>query len=80
MDIVLSIADTFIFDRLYAAALPVQSYAAGNTTTPLFTQKPIEIDPVSEHFGWAPSQYAYLSRLPRDNDIRQVFSLFLITW
>ncbi|CCX15412.1 hypothetical protein FPQ18DRAFT_47111 [Pyronema domesticum] len=80
MDIVLSIADTFIFDRLYAAALPVQSYAAGNTTAPLFTQKPIEIDPVSEHFGWAPSQYAYLSRLPRDNDIRQVFSLFLITW
>jgi lathosterol oxidase len=79
MDIILSVADTFLFDRLYAAALPRPDAAASNTTA-LFSEKPIELDPVSEYFGWQPSEYANLSQLSRDNDLRQFFSLFLITW
>lgn len=74
MDIVLSVTDTFIFDRLYAAALPRKSLL-GNLTA-----SPIELDIVSEHFNWQPSEYAHLSQLSRDNDYRQLFSLFLITW
>ncbi|KAA8908956.1 hypothetical protein FN846DRAFT_644178 [Sphaerosporella brunnea] len=77
MDIVLSVTDTFLFDRLYAALLPRPDASLYNTTQ--FTRS-IELDPISDHFGWQPSKYAYLSTLDRDNDYRQLFSLFLITW
>jgi len=78
MDIVVSVADTFLFDRLYAAALPRQS--ALNATVPQYDRRPIELDPISEYFNWQPSEYAYMSRLERSNDFRLVFTLFLITW
>jgi lathosterol oxidase len=81
MDIILSVADTFLFDRLYATVLPRSHGALSNSTTAaLFSEKPIELDSISEYFGWQPSEYANLSQLPRDNDFRQLFSLFLITW
>lgn len=88
MDIVLSITDTFIFDRFYATVLPVLS-ASDNATTTMTTPptppihahaRPVQLDAVSQYFGWQPSEYAYLSRLQRDDDVRQIFSLFLITW
>ena len=79
MDIVLSVFDTAFFDRIYATALP-RTDLAGNATAPFYGQKPIELDPVSEQFGWQPSEYAYASQLGRDDSIRQLLSLFLITW
>ena len=93
MDIVLSITDTFLFDRFYATVLPVLSASDNATTTTTTTTtttppppsmhahaRPIQLDAVSQYFGWQPSEHAYLSRLQRDDDVRQIFSLFLITW
>lgn len=81
MDIVLGVFDTFIFDRFYSTILPGASLTfGGNATAPIIERDPIELDPVSEYFGWQPSQYAFGSRLDRDNDIRLLLSLFLITW
>jgi lathosterol oxidase len=79
MDIVLSLTDTLFFDRLYATLLP-RPHAALSNATAVFSGKPIELDLVSEYFGWQPSEYANLSLLSRDNDIRLFISLFLITW
>lgn len=81
MDIVLGVFDTFIFDRFYSTILPGASLTfGGNATAPIIERDAIELDPVSEYFGWQPSQYAFGSRLDRDNDIRLLLSLFLITW
>lgn len=85
MDIVLSVTDTFFFDRFYATVLPLLNASDNATTTttlppPPLATRPMELDPVSQHFGWQPSEYAYLSRLQRHDAVRQLFSLFLITW
>lgn len=36
--------------------------------------------PATTFLSFEPSQWAYLSSLPRDNAWRQAFSLFMITW
>ena len=95
MDIVLEVFDTFLFDRLYAAALPASSssyvsqYIKGVATSTFSsmresgthtpTQKYI-YEPASQIISFEPSRWAYASALPRDNLYRQAFSLFLIVW
>ncbi len=95
MDIVLEVFDTFLFDRLYAAALPASSssyvsqYVKGVATSTFSsmremgthtpTQKYI-YEPASRIISFKPSKWAYASILPRDNLYRQAFSLFLIVW
>lgn len=36
--------------------------------------------PASQYFSVEPSEYAYMSQLPRDNFYRQLISLYLLTW
>lgn len=84
MDIVLGVSDTLLWDRMYATLVPRPEYAAAglqgllNTTLPL--GPPIEVDQVSQYFDLQPTLLAYASRLPRDHAVRQLFTLFLITW
>ena len=95
MDIVLEVCDTFLFDRLYAAALPASSssflsqYVKGVATSTfssmreMGTQTPSQkyvYEAASKYINLEPSQWAYASALPRDNMYRQAFSLYLITW
>lgn len=90
MDVVLEIADTFIFDPLYAFVLPAASAAlAGNATFSSLKEEPTgyarphatwQYEPSTQYFSIQPSQYAYMSRWPRDDWKRQITTLYLITW
>jgi lathosterol oxidase len=95
MDIVLEVFDTFVFDRLYAAALPASStsyisqYVKSMATSTfssmreMGTHSPTQkyvYEPASQIINFTPSHWAYASALPRDNMYRQALSLFLITW
>ena len=82
MDVVLEVLDTFGFDWLYATLLPASSpFNAGrfhdvsNSSLPSMLYKP-----ASQYLKLEPSQYAYMSALPRDNVWRQGITLYLITW
>lgn len=90
MDIVLEIADTFIFDPLYAAVLPAYTPSfTPNATFSSIRQEPTgyalpptswQYEPATKYFSVEPSKYAYMSRWARDDWQRQTVSLFLITW
>lgn len=87
MDIVLEVFDTFLFDRLYAAALPgsVAEYGAQRIghATPTFSsmrELPTSVHPAKQLWKLEPSEYAFMSTWPRDNIWRQTLSLYLITW
>ena len=87
MDVVLEIFDTFLFDRIYAAALPapIPAYARNVVKDPTTTfssmrELPTAIARTNQLFQLEPSQYAYMSQWGRDNVWRQGISLYLITW
>ncbi|KAK2739022.1 c-5 sterol desaturase [Myotisia sp. PD_48] len=89
MDIVLEVFDSFLFDYAYAFGLPasqpnkVSSQLANgfNATISGFANlNGFSYSPASRYLRIEPSKYAYLSSLPRDNTMRQAFSLFIITW
>lgn len=82
MDIVLEVTDTFLWDYMYALALPASSQPynypeLSNATT---VHNGWEYKPSTALFSLKPSQAAYTSALPRDNIYRQAFSLFLVYW
>lgn len=95
MDIVLEVFDTFVFDYLYACALPLSAPSSdiisnvfkgvNSTTASTIAQvngigNGFVYTPATKYFSLEPFKYAYQSSLPRDNGFRQVISLFLITW
>ena len=90
MDIVLEIADSFLFDPLYATVLPAHTSAlAANATLSSIQQEPTsyalppatwQYQPATKYFSVQPSKYAYMSQWPRDDWRRQALSLYLITW
>ncbi|KAL9596211.1 MAG: hypothetical protein Q9219_005963 [cf. Caloplaca sp. 3 TL-2023] len=87
MDIVLEIFDTFLFDRLYAAALPQSAagherYTVKDTTTTFSSMRelPTPLHASTQSWKLEPSEYAFMSTWPRDNIWRQALSLYLITW
>ncbi|WEW61881.1 c-5 sterol desaturase [Emydomyces testavorans] len=88
MDVVLEVFDTFLFDYLYAVALPLSQQAPrvssqvanGLNKTASAVGNGFSYHPASQYLDLEPSQYAYISSLPRDNIYRQAVSLFLITW
>lgn len=90
MDIVLEIADTFIFDPLYANLLPAQSAShVANATLSSIRQEPTafavphatwQYEPATKYFSVEPSRYAYMSSWARDDWRRQALTLYLITW
>jgi lathosterol oxidase len=91
MDIVLEIADAFIFDPLYATLLPSAAPKAlvANATYSSFREEPTgyalphatwQYEPSTHYFSVEPSKYAYMSAWARDDWRRQAVSLYLITW
>lgn len=90
MDIVLEIADTFIFDHAYAKFLPVvTSPLAANATFSSIKEEPTafalpaatwQYEPATKYFSIEPSQAAYETAWPRDDWRRQLLTLYLITW
>lgn len=84
MDIVLEVTDTFLFDYMYAWALPAREVPLGypdqfatNATQKLTAW---QYKPATSWFSLEPSAAAYGSSLARDNTVRQFFSFFLIFW
>ncbi|KAF2203448.1 hypothetical protein GQ43DRAFT_438832 [Delitschia confertaspora ATCC 74209] len=89
MDVVLEGFDTFLFDRLYAAALPTQTPRFyPNSTVSSMREMPTAypssttwyFQPASQYLSFKPSQYAYMSQWTRDDWKRQALSLYIITW
>lgn len=90
MDVVLELADTFLFDPLYATLLPAATHAfTSNATTSSLREEPTayalphttwQYEPSTQFFSVTPSKYAYMSQWPRDDWRRQLLSLYLITW
>jgi len=95
MDVVLELFDTFVLDRMYAAVLPLTpamlAFSTVNdlSTSPNATWSSMresatptayQFQPASQYMSFEPSSYAYMSRMNRDNMLRQGISLFLITW
>ncbi|KAH8170755.1 fatty acid hydroxylase superfamily protein [Sarocladium implicatum] len=85
MDIVLEVTDTFIGDYLWSFFLPArpapQDYADAvyaNSSAKSFSSWTYE--PSTHLFSLEPSQYAYMSSFPRDDPLRQLTSLYFITW
>lgn len=72
MDILLDVLDTFVLDRVYAAVLPVHGEA-------LKPSQPYN-ENVGRYLELAPSEWASLSRWPREFIGRQFLSFFIITW
>lgn len=90
MDIVLELADTFIFDHIYSNLLPAANTPlAANATFSSIREEPTgfalpaatwQYEPASKYFSVQPSQAAYESAWPRDDWRRQLLTLYLITW
>jgi Delta7-sterol 5-desaturase len=84
MDIVNELFDTFLADYAYAKLLPAKPapYDFPDPTNATNAQvfSSWQYQPATKYFSIQPSQYAYMSSLPRDNIYRQSLNLFLITW
>jgi lathosterol oxidase len=90
MDVVLELADTFLFDPLYATLLPASTPSfVGNATLSSMREEPTgfvvphatwQYEPSTQFFSVTPSKYAYMSQWTRDDWRRQALSLYLITW
>lgn len=95
MDIILEVADTLLFDRIYSTLFPAspsqyitQKY--NNITSSTFSsvregavpspQFTYIFEPASQIINLQPTHWAYSSSLPRDNIYRQGVSLFMIVW
>jgi lathosterol oxidase len=89
MDIVLEVADTFLFDHIYSTILPSCHPQEANATLSSTNHEPTgfvmpvvtwQYEPASEYFSIQPSQAAYESAWSRDDWRRQLLTLYLITW
>jgi len=94
MDVVLEVFDTYLFDRLYAAALPaspvgafynalgeksVNASIAGLQDAASLGAAKWQYEPATEWIFLTPGNHAYMSQWSRDNVWRQTLSLYLIT-
>lgn len=87
MDIALEIVDSYVFDYIYSAVLPVQPRPydlkdglANSSTYDYAAASPWRFEPSNALFQLQPSEAAYTSQWTRDNIYRQAISLFFITW
>ena len=89
MDVVLEVADTFLFDHIYSTILPSCHPQEANATLFSTKHEPTgfvlpavtwKYEPASEYFSIQPSQAAYESAWARDDWRRQLLTLYLITW
>ncbi|KAG0648495.1 Sterol-C5-desaturase [Hyphodiscus hymeniophilus] len=86
MDIALELCDTYIFDHVYAVLLPASpapfnlKSGVSNATFWDASSSPWQYEPASQYISFEPREAAYLSQWTRDNIIRQLISLYFITW
>jgi lathosterol oxidase len=83
MDIVLECFDKYIFDHIYAAALPAAAPTHFNQTGAEWNPKAAsswQWEPASALLSFQPTDAAYKSAWTRDNLYRQLITLYLITW
>lgn len=88
MDVVLEVLDTYLFDYVYAKALPAtpqlnlarQNPNGTYTTLQQGKENSYVYKPSTHLFQLEPSHYAYETRWPRDNIYRQAISLDLVVW
>ncbi|KAH7308213.1 hypothetical protein B0I35DRAFT_361073 [Stachybotrys elegans] len=83
MDVVLEVVDHYIADHAYAVLIP--SKLAGYdypSSANLSTESPPawHYEPATHYLYLEPTEAAYLSAWPRHNPVRQLITLFLITW
>lgn len=84
MDIVLELTDTFITDHVYAYLFPIRSapydYPKMSANSTAQTWSDWTYTPATKFLQVQPSKAAYLSSMPRDDPIRQLVTLYFITW
>jgi len=86
MDIALEICDTYLFDHVYAALLPASPApynlkdGVSNGTFLDAISLSWQYEPASQYISFQPRQAAYMSQWTRDNIIRQIVTLYFITW
>jgi lathosterol oxidase len=89
MDIVLEVADTFLFDHIYSTILPSHAPQEANASLSSITHESMgfimpkitwQYEPASKYCSIQPSQAAYESAWSRDDWRRQFVTLYLITW
>lgn len=85
MDIVLELTDTFIADYAYAYFAPARPApydfphaTAANGSAQTFSTWTYK--PATKFIQVQPSQTAYNTSMPRDSPLRQLITLFWITW
>lgn len=84
MDIVLELTDTFVADYAYAYLFPARTAlydypnAAANVSAAALSSWTYK--PATEFLRVEPSLAAYMSSLDRDHPVRQIMTLFFITW
>ena len=90
MDVVLEAFDTYLFDYAYAYLFPAPtSYNSldknATTTISSLREEPTaffnnyEFHRATQYFQFAPGPQAFLTSMPRDNQLRQFVNLYLIT-
>ena len=92
MDVVLEVADRFVFDKFWATVLPAQTEILKHNATATWSsmregatlipqESPSWIwEPATKYFQFPPTEYAWQSQWARDNTQRQFIELFLIVW
>ncbi|EGD96492.1 C-5 sterol desaturase, partial [Trichophyton tonsurans CBS 112818] len=95
MDIVLEVFDTFVFDYLYACALPLSAPSSdiisnvfkgvNSTTASTIAQvsgvgNGFVYSPATKYFSLEPFEYAYQSSLPRDNGFLLYFTVASLSY
>jgi len=90
MDVVLEVFDTIFFDRVYAALFPTGQSSFGSkdanaTASPRSATSHALIndwqyEQSTQYLRITPSKWAYMTSWPRDDPLRQLVTLYLITW
>ncbi|KAL5604687.1 hypothetical protein BROUX41_001962 [Berkeleyomyces rouxiae] len=83
MDVVLEVIDTYVADHIYAWAVPARlashSAVSGNASGSVSFSN-WKYVPATSYLHMEPSPAAYLSEWNRDHTLRQLITLFFITW
>lgn len=84
MDIVLELTDTFIADYVYAYFFPIRAapydYPKMSSNSTAQTLSDWTYTPATKFLYVEPPKAAYLSSMSRDDPIRQLVTLYFITW
>lgn len=82
MDVILEVADQFLWDHLYAFVHPARPapYDYPNQLANATTHSTWQYKPSTAFINLTPSSAAYASAWDRENIYRQSISMFLMIW